>query len=297
MKAVFRVQFAILIFFICIFIRPGATASSTSSPSEDPEVFPKVIQYGYSLKNIRNKVLPHAEMWCYAPVSATSFQHFLSLETSHSYKMIEDGLGNQILHFTFSNIPPFSTKIIHIKSNLEFLSKPKPIEVENTQLFLQPEQFIQSDHPEIVQLAKKLKGEDQLQTVSNIFNWVANEINYIGYVKNVRGALYALRNKKGDCTEFVYLFVALCRANDISARAIGGYVCPGNCILKPAGYHNWAEFYHHGVWQIADPQRKAFMENESHYVAMKVMGQFHGNTSVDFQRFRVVGEGLKVGMN
>ncbi len=287
----------LLVFLLCVFVKPGASVSSTSSPANEPEVFPRIIQYGYSLKNIKNKVLPQAEMWCYAPVSTTSFQYFLSLDTSHSYEMIEDGFGNQILHFTFSDIPPFSTKIIHIKSNLEFHSKPKPVESENIQFFLQPEQFIQSDHPEIMQLAKKLNAKDELQTVSNIFNWVANEITYIGYVKNARGALYALQRKKGDCTEFADLFVALCRANDIAARAIGGYLCPGNCIVKPEGYHNWAEFYHDGAWRIADPQKKVFMENESHYVAMKVMGKLPGHQLEDFQRFRVIGEGLKVRMN
>jgi len=231
MKVIFRVQFALLIVLLCMTIKPGTSISSTSSPTNDLEVVSRVIQYGYSLKNTRNKVLPHAEMWCYAPVATTSFQHFLQLETSHSYEMIEDELGNQILQFTFSDIPPFSTKIIRIKSDLEFFPKPKSIEVENTQLFLQPEPFIQSDHPEIVQLAEKLKGESQLQTVSNIFNWVANEIHYIGYVKNSRGALYALQQKKGDCTEFAYLFVTLCRAIDIPARPIGGYICSGNCML------------------------------------------------------------------
>lgn len=282
---------------MCIVGRPGTSVSAISSSSSDSVVFPKTIQYSYSLTNKTNKVLPHAEMWCYAPVSTTSFQYFLSLETSHSYEMIEDDFGNQILHFTFSDMPPFSTKIIQIKSNLKFLSKPKPVEVENTQIFLQPEQFIQSDHSEIMQLAKKFKGKDQLQTVSNIFNWVANEINYIGYVKNARGALYALQRKKGDCTEFAYLFVALCRANDIPARAIGGYLCPGNCILRPEGYHNWAEFYHDGTWRIADPQKKVFLENESHYIAMKVMGKLPGNPLEDFQRFKVIGEGLNVRMN
>jgi len=297
MKAVLRVHLAILIFLMCVFIKPDATVASTSPFFKNSEIIQKVIQYGYSLKNTKNKVLPKAEFWCYAPVATTAFQQLLSLETSRPYEMIEDDSGNQILHFTFLDIPPFSTKIIHIQSNMEFRSKPKSIPVTDPQHFLQPEEFIQSDHPAIIRLAGKLKGKNILQTVSNIFNWVAGEINYIGYLRNERGALYAFQQKKGDCTEFAALFVALCRANKIPARMIGGYICSANCILRAGEYHNWGEFYLDGTWRIADPQKKVFMKDESQYVAMKMIGNVPENQAIYFQRFRVVGDGLNVTMN
>jgi hypothetical protein len=255
------------------------------------------IQYSFSIQNMRNTLLSTAEMWCHAPVKETSFQHCLRLESSEPNELVLDNLGNQILHFTFSNFPPLATKIITIKSDPELSNKSRPVEVERLKIFLQPEQNIESDHLQIVQLARRLKGPDQLNTVQNIFKWVSDNIKYVGYLRNTRGALYALRNKKGDCTEFMCLFVALCRANGIPARGIGGYTCSVNCILKPGGYHNWAEFYYNGAWRITDPQRKLFMKDENQYIAMKVIRASAENPMGELNRYRFVGDGLKITMN
>ena len=285
----------LLLVFCCFLININKLTNPLSF--KDQETLEKEIQYSYSLINTKNKVLSKAEIWFYAPALKTSFQDCLSLKSSFPYERIVDKFGNQIIHLTLTNIPPFSTKIVHIKSNLRTYSYPKKIELLDFSLFLQPEAFIQSDNPEIVQLAKTLQSKDPLQTVSNIFNWIANKIQYVGYVKNERGALHALQSKKGVCTEFAYLFVALCRANGIPAKPIGGYICKDNCIVKSEQYHNWANFYHDGAWHLADPQKKVFMDNATQYIAMKQMGKISDNPSEDFQRLRVIGEGLNVRMN
>ena len=95
----------------------------------------------------------------------------------------------------------------------------------------------------------------------------------------------------------MYLFVALCRANGMAARGIGGYVCSENTVLKPNDYHNWAEFYQDGAWRIADPQKKVFAQNQSDYIGMRVIGKSQKNPIGKFHRFRFEGKGLKVKMN
>src|SRR5512143_2902328 len=100
-----------------------------------------------------------------------------------------------------------------------------------------------------------LKAATPFETAGKIFHWVAENLHYAGCLPKNRGALYALKNRQGDCSEFAYLFAACCRANGIPARALGGYVCTEDRILNPADYHNRAEFHVNGVWQIADPRR------------------------------------------
>ena len=96
----------------------------------------------------------------------------------------------------------------------------------------------------------------------------------------------------------MYLFVALCRAAGIPARGVGGYVHAQNAILRPADYHNWAEFYVDGVWYLADPQRHVFLQNQSHYLVMRVIGAVSDDHPMrHYRRFRYAGEGLKVKMN
>ena len=258
---------------------------------------PRSIQYSFTLQNKTNRVMNEAEFWAYAPVKQTATQQCVDVETSYPSRLIPDNPGNQILYFNFHDIPPYATRIITIKADLLLSDRPNQIAVKDLRPYLQAEKYCESDDPEILRLANKLKAPEPVKTAENIFRWVAGNVQYAGYIKNVRGALHALRNKKGDCTEFMYLFAALCRANGIPARGIGGYVLNENAVLKPNDYHNWVEFYNDGAWRIADPQKKIFMPNRSHYIAMQVINGSIQNPLGNYQRFRFAGDGLKVKMN
>ena len=258
---------------------------------------PRQIRYSFTLQNTTNQLLRNAEFWTYAPVKQTPTQRCVSLKTSHPYELILDDLGNQILYFRFETIPPYSTKIITIKADLKLSNTPNRTIVPDIQRFLRAEKYVESDDPKLSEFAGRFKESEQVKTAENIFRWVADHVQYTGYLPNERGALYALRKKQGDCTEFMYLFVALCRANGVPARGMGGYVSTENTVLKPSDYHNWAEFYEDGAWRIADPQKRVFMKNQSHYISMKVIGESPKNSMGKFRRFRFEGDGLKVKMN
>lgn len=258
---------------------------------------PRHIEYSFTLQNKTNRLVKQAEFWTYAPVKQTATQTCVKLKTSHPYQLISDDLGNQILHFTFHDLPPYATKIITIKADLMLSDTPNRLSIEDLSTYLEAEKYCESNDPEVTRLAARLKAPKSEKTAESIFRWVAGNVQYTGYLKNARGALYALRNKKGDCTEFMYLFAALCRANNIAARGIGGYVSNENAILKPNDYHNWVEFHDEGIWEIADPQKRIFMQYPSQYIAMRVIGESPMNPMGDYQRFRFAGDGLKVKMN
>jgi transglutaminase-like putative cysteine protease len=249
------------------------------------------------LQNKTNRLVKKSEFWTYAPVEQTATQKCTNIESTHPYKLIKDDLGNQILHFTFDNLPPYATKVIRIKTDLLLADSPNPLRDLNVKGFLQAGKYIESDSPELIRLAEALKTKEPAGTAAKLFNWVSTQVKYSGYLRGDRGALYALRNKKGDCTEFMYLFAALCRANDIPARGVGGYLCNGNSVLKPSEYHNWVEFYDRGLWRIADPQRKVLMEDTSDYMAMRIIDESPENPMGNYHRFRFSGDGLKVKMN
>jgi hypothetical protein len=270
-------------------IRHGLTDLSSSVHRQ--------IQYSFTLQNKTNRLLNKAEFWTYAPVKETSSQRCVKLEVSQPYELILDNLGNQILYFRFDNLPPYASKIITITADLVITDNLTLSSLQDKPLFLQAEKYIESNAPEISSFSVQLKESKPLRTAENIFQWVANNIKYSGYTKDDHGALYALRNRQGDCTEYMYLFVALCRANDIPARGIGGYIFSGDPILNPSSYHNWAEFYDDAAWRIADPQKKVFMQNSSHYIAMKIIGDSARNPMGESHRFRFIGDGLEVKMN
>jgi len=255
------------------------------------------IRYSFTLKNTTNRLLKQAEFWTYGPVKQTATQRCVNLESSHAYQLIEDALGNQILRFTLADLPPYASKIITIKADLKLSDIPNPLPVENLKRFLKAEKFLEFDDPNMTRFAHRFKEQEPVRTAESIFFGVAGHIKYTGYVAGDLGALFALKRKQGDCTEFMYLFAALCRAHGIPARGMGGYICIENKILKPNDYHNWAAFYLDGVWRMADPQKKVFMKTPSHYIAMRVIGTSPENPMGEYHRFRFSGKGLKVRMD
>jgi hypothetical protein len=255
------------------------------------------IQCSFTIQNTTNRVLSKADFWTYAPLPGNSIQNRISLESSQPYELISDKQGNQVMHITLHNVAPFAASVVTIKAKLTMQKTPKLAQVKNPRSYLSSEKYIESDNPEIKKLAQSLKGKTAKATAEKAFNWVYANIKYDGYSSYDRGALYALKQKKGDCSEFTYLLVALCRDNGIPARAIGGYICPENAILSPEKYHNWAELYLDGAWQIADPQNNLFLKGQANYIAMRIINDDKNSPMNDYHRFRFAGEGLKVKMN
>lgn len=276
-----------------------AKLGSFSNPGQNLTHYsiPKQIHFSFTLQNTTNRIIKRAEFWTYAPVKQTATQKCVQIRSSHSYQLLTDDVGNQLLRFTFNSLPPYATKIISIKTDLLLSNDTYPLPENELHRYLGPEKYIESDDADLKHLAQKLKASDRLKTAQNIYRWVADNIRYAGYVKNARGARYALTHKKGDCTEFTNLFVALCRADRIPARGIGGYVLKGSGVVKPARYHNWAEFYDDGVWNTVDPQNSVFMQGHTDYVSMRIISASADTSLPIFSRFGFKGDGLKVSMN
>jgi len=105
--------------------------------------------------------------------------------------------------------------------------------------FLKNENFVEKDDPFIQQIASGIKAGSDVDIVKGIYGYVVKNVNYSGYNNKDLGALYAARQKKGDCTEYADLFAALCRARDIPARVVDGYTAVSH--NTPA--HTWVEVY------------------------------------------------------
>jgi transglutaminase-like putative cysteine protease len=249
--------------------------------------YTRPIHYSFTITNMGNTVAKEVHFWTYAPIGQ------INLQTSAPYQLITDDLGNQILHFTFNNIPPYAGQIITIEAGFS----PAAHVNQDAKLYLKAEPFCEADDPAIRALAKELQGPTARQTVENIYKWVSTNVRYAGYLKDPRGALYALKHKEGDCTEYMYLFVALCRANKIPARGIGGYLANSNPVLKPDAYHNWAESYIDGAWRIIDPQRKVLMADQALYIPLHVIGDAPKNPISGPYKFAYKGEGIQIEMN
>ena len=85
-----------------------------------------------------------------------------------------------------------------------------------------PSPFIESKHERIKEIAAALPladGVDAWTEVETIYNWVRENIRY-EFDTEIQSCLTALDAGHGDCEELSSLFIAICRARGIPARAV-----------------------------------------------------------------------------
>jgi hypothetical protein len=139
------------------------------------------------------------------------------------------------------------------------------------QTYVRPEQLVQSEAPEIVAEAQKIiQGAQGIHDMAfRIYSFVTSHVHYTSETEE-RGALWALVNGTGDCSEYSYLFVALCRAVGIPARVNVGFGFQGSQESVVEG-HMWAEYYLQGYgWVPVDLTWNVFDAiDERHFATMK----------------------------
>ena len=110
-----------------------------------------------------------------------------------------------------------------------------------TQDYLKADDMIQSDNPELEQLAREITNgsKDYWEATLRLSNWVADNID--GSI--LFGTAYeTYKSRKGACGSQSMLMAALCRSVGIPARVVWG------CLYAPEyggsfGSHGWNEIY------------------------------------------------------
>lgn len=90
--------------------------------------------------------------------------------------------------------------------------------------------------------------------VEAIRRWIASSVTYEYGVSTVStSALETLQHRAGVCRDFAHLGIAMCRAIEIPARMVVGYLHE----LDPMDQHAWWEAYVGGRWFTFDATQKA----------------------------------------
>jgi transglutaminase-like putative cysteine protease len=223
------------------------------------------------------------------PVSHTGVQELLGLDVDVEHTISHDPVGNTILELVFPKFPAYATRTYSISARVRMQEAPERQRLRDGATFLASEPYIETTASPIRRLAAEVKGANETATMSSIYNWVRSHLSYAGFVADDLGAEYAMRERRGDCTEYAYLTAALARANGIPARVMGGYVTSADTIARSRDYHNWAELYVDGAWRLVDAQKERLQTNAAEYVAMRIISSQTPNALRDNHRFIVVG--------
>jgi len=263
----------------------------------DDYTLPRMVRYSLTVQNTTNEFIESANLWVYGPAKQTSWQLTKEITASKKFKLTTDSLGNQIMEFNIKNLPPFGTQVINIQSQLLLASEPQSLSIKGNQKYLAAEKYIEVDNQDIQNKASQLSAANNEETLKNTFKWVSGHIKYSGYIKDDRGALYALKNRAGDCTEYAHLQTALTRANNIVSRSVGGYIVKENAVFKASDFHNWTEVYINSKWRTVDAQNRQYMKNESNYIIFRILGRSEDNRLTNTHRFAYSDQNLSVKMH
>ena len=119
---------------------------------------------------------------------------------------------------------------------------------ESQTKFLKPAPFIESNHPKICNLVKKIVAADEapLTKTIKLLDWMNKHIEKRPVI-SVPDALAVFENRAGDCNEHAVLLAALARAAGIPAKLEAGLVYLNGRFY----YHAWNLLYL-GKWITVD---------------------------------------------
>ncbi len=132
---------------------------------------------------------------------------------------------------------------------------------DSVSLYLEPTPFIQSDAPEIEDLAREIAAgaKDDVDKVRKILEWVYTTLDKKPTV-TLPTALDVLKMGYGDCNEHSVLFAALARAAGIPAEITVGLIYQ----LGRYYYHAWDAVFIGGRWVFVDPIFNEFPASAGH---------------------------------
>lgn len=240
---------------------------TTFSIAIQAATMPERLSFRYKVTNPTAKVVRNAEVFIAAPIDSPRHK-IKQLDVNRPYTLVSDDSSNNTLSFQFSELAPYASIIITVTAVLES-NKADEYAKQIRQKSMPSTAMVPYTNPKIQKLAASLKADETMKTVKNSYDWVIANVHYIGFTPQDRGALYALEEGKGDCTEYMYLLAALLRANEIPARLMAGYVYPRSQVAQAADYHNWVEVFLQGEWWVVDSQKQRFSAQALDYVLVR----------------------------
>ena len=262
----FRPSVYLIILLAIISISWRLVNNSLKFPSLIPDKGYQV-DYFFLLKSEKEKVFVKA----FVPQS-TNRQQILNEKTDSPYfstnftinengkraiwRSNESNLKRYIKHsFTFSG----KSVSYNIDPSISIPLKYK----DGMKKYLQSEEYIEVNHPEIQKLAKKIKPSQNsiLSLLQSIHTYVYEIPS--APIKELTTAYETLDKNLASCNGKSRLFVALCRANNLPARLVGGM------ILKPGKKrtsHLWLEVYVEDNWVPFDALNNHFASIPANYM-------------------------------
>ncbi len=286
-----------LLSIVLILVFWGLYGNDLGNPMSAKE---QVVRYKLELENSTNLPVKNARVRVFAPVDSIGWQRTLEIKSDRDFDLKSDSYGNQMLDFALSEVAPYSKQYITVTALISFDKKnAESYKKFPNNTFLQSEKYIDKNNLKISMLASSLsessKSQELIDVAQETHKWVSKNMVYSSYEKKDLGAVYAINNLRGDCTEYMYLNAAIMRAQGIANIPVSGfYIGNTNGMLSAVNYHNWNYFDTGSEWRLSDSQGNNFDDKQSEYVVFRVIAKDEIQTLSNTHRFSISDERLKV---
>ncbi len=170
---------------------------------------------------------------------------------------VVDRWGQKFAHFHFKDVAPgiFLKPKMKIKARLhhteyiifpERVGKLEEIPKEIMDTYLADGSKYDMNHPSIQVAVRQAVGNERhpYWMVRKIFDYICEKIEY--NLKPLGGwnpAPTVLKRGTGSCSEYTFIFIAMCRASGLPARYAGSIVVRSQDKGSDDVFHRWAEVY------------------------------------------------------
>ncbi len=260
--------YRILLLAICAIVAsvqlPGAAlaAAAKSSPARERRVrFSYVTQIGPIDSSARS-----LKVWIPLPRD-DAFQQVsrVSVNSPLPGRIVDQNRGGNRVFFAEATAPV--PQVIVVKIDFDVIRKEESVDVHRLASVPRPPldgRFAEYLRPDtlvpttgrIATISASLDdpGDSPLQAARVFYEYVTSVMRYdkTGTGWGRGDAIFACDIRRGNCTDFHSLFIALARAAGIPARFTIGFPLGTASSGEIPGYHCWAEFYASGRWIPVD---------------------------------------------
>lgn len=181
-------------------------------------------------------------------------------------EFIKDRWTQSVAHFTFKDLPlaqrQHETMIVQAELSdarwfvfPEKVGSMEDIPGEIKKLYLVDEDKYLIHDPVIVKAVKEAVGEEERPywIMRKLYRYVRNKL-YYELVGGWNVAPAVIKRGNGSCSEYSFVFIALCRAAGLPARYVGSVALRGDDASTDDVFHRWCECYLPGYgWIPVDP--------------------------------------------
>jgi transglutaminase-like putative cysteine protease/sugar lactone lactonase YvrE len=229
----------------------------------------QAVEFTHQLRNLGPGTLTSAQLFLAVPGDGPSqLLRGAALFTPRPDAMVKDQWDQKVARFSFSNLKPgaFATATMRARATLydvqhrvypHLLKGLGAIPAAIRRRYLQNDSKYALQHPVIQRAVKQAVGKERnpYWIARRIYRHIHQRMFYkLSGGWNV--APRVLSRGNGSCSEYSFVFIAMCRAAGIPARYTGALVVRKDDASFDDVFHRWVEVYLPGYgWLPVDPSR------------------------------------------